>query len=392
MQMPTARRCTSRARWLLGFAVLVPLGCGDLPPPFGGVSASRDGGTGGSKDTGAGEQPRTGEPWIAAYYPGWKADRLPLSAIDWGVVTHVIHFALIPSAGDAGSLIDDQTNSLGPAASAAVIKAAHDAGRKALVAVGGSGAGSAHFLDVLSDAIRPAFIDALVGEVQKRGYDGIDVDIESRKVDAATFQKFSRELRDKIDAVAPGMLLTTAGLGASGDQYGPVADAYDWVDIMTYDLVYGPDVTWHDSALTGGGGDLYSVERAVREYVGAGVPASKIGIGLKCGGFTFSGASAPMQPFTGRPTSIAYVDVMARHFSDEVYRWDDAAQVSYLSVATPAPMFVTFDDARSARAKLDYVMRGGYGGIIVWDPSESYDATKGPENPLLEALKPADGG
>jgi hypothetical protein len=45
--------------------------------------------------------------WVSAYYSGYHQDDLPPSEIDFGAVSHVIHFALIPKADGT---LDQATN------------------------------------------------------------------------------------------------------------------------------------------------------------------------------------------------------------------------------------------------------------------------------------------
>ena len=34
--------------------------------------------------------------WVSGYFPDWEQDQMPASAIDFSVVTHVIHYSIIP--------------------------------------------------------------------------------------------------------------------------------------------------------------------------------------------------------------------------------------------------------------------------------------------------------
>ena len=83
---------------------------------------------------------------------------------------------------------------------------------------------------------------------------------------------------------------------------------------------------------------------------------------------------------------------MQQHFSQEAYRWDDKAKVPYLSITSPEPLFITYENAQSIQEKINYVRTGSYGGMIIWDPSAQYfpsgDA-EGKKNPQLEAVRKA---
>lgn len=344
----------------------------------------------------------TGQPWVDLYCPGWTSAALAPEALDLSGITHVIHFAWIPSIAEGGTdvTIDDTTNGVDADAAAAIIRVGHAAGKKVLISVGGSAKGSLYFNQAMSDASRPGFIQAMISMAVERGYDGIDIDWEpgwaAMSAGTALFQQFSRDLRAAITTTAPHLMLTTAGLGASADVFGSLSGVYDQINIMTYDLVYGVPLAWHDSPLSGGTGAYYSVDRAGSEYERAGVAKGRIGIGLKCAGYSWPNAEKPMDdPKNAPPRSVSYTSIMTSSYSDAAYRWDDIAQVPYLSIAMPSPMFVTYDDARSAKAKIDFIRSVGYGGIIIWDASEQYFPAGDPmgeKNPLLRAVEQAVAG
>jgi chitinase len=357
--------------------------------------------TGGGAGTGPGQVDDGGAYplWVDLYYPGWRQERLPPEALDLNGVTHVIHFAWLPWIDEAGTgiVLDEDQNSVGADAAATLIQLVHAAGKKVLITVGGAGRGSQYFNQAMEDGARAGFIKAIIDRTVERGYDGIDIDWEpeweSIQPNVALFQKFSRELRQAVNTVAPHLILATAGISSIGSAYQSLGGVYDQVNVMTYDLVYAIQLTWHDSAITGGYGSYYSVDRAAAEYEQSGIPKRKIGIGLKCGGFSWQNASGPMEdPKGAMPRSLTYTSIMTNNFSDAVYHWDEAAQVPFLGITTPTPMFITYDDARAAKAKIDFIRKNRYGGIIIWDASEQYfpagDAN-GQKHPLVQAVAEA---
>ena len=70
--------------------------------------------------------------WVTGYYPAYATGVMPISAIPFAAMTHVIHFALVPN-GD-GTLADPDGLQ---AQASALVGAAHAAGVKALLGVGG---------------------------------------------------------------------------------------------------------------------------------------------------------------------------------------------------------------------------------------------------------------
>jgi hypothetical protein len=56
---------------------------------LGGTAAAPDGGgTGGTLASGK---------WVSAYYAAWQESWLPPEAIDFGAITHLQHFAVVPN-------------------------------------------------------------------------------------------------------------------------------------------------------------------------------------------------------------------------------------------------------------------------------------------------------
>src|ERR1051325_5468273 len=72
--------------------------------------------------------------WVTGYYAGWMQDYLPASEIDYGAVTHIIHFNLLP---DTDGTLDSTTDGVTAQNSAAVVSQAHAAGVPVLISVGG---------------------------------------------------------------------------------------------------------------------------------------------------------------------------------------------------------------------------------------------------------------
>ena len=150
-------------------------------------------------------------------------------------------------------------------------------------------------------AVREAFVRTCVdlfvrghlspGIEAPRLFDGIDVDWEyPHGEDGANFVAMLGEMRRQMEAARPGMLLTIAA-GPSPHMYGgvdlpAVNGLVDQVGLMNYDY-NGP---WNQR--TGFLAPLYteegkggSVERSVREWEEAGVPAPKLLLGLPFYGY-----------------------------------------------------------------------------------------------------------
>ncbi len=348
--------------------------------------------------------------WVTAYYAGWQQGYLPAQSVDYSAVTHICHFALVPNSN--GSL-DDQSNGVTATNAAAVVSAAHAAGKKVLITVGGWGTESA-FLGATASGTRATFVNNLVSLMRARGYDGIDIDWEPLNAgDAANYTALVSDLRTALNAITPRPLLTmatqwTASISAT------VATQVDQINIMTYDLAgaWPGWVTWHNSATYSGttkiGSQLISCDDLVNAWSAAGVPLAKLGIGIDFYGYVWSGgagtptggATAPNQTWTTAPSvtsNVAYHDIMDTYYQPGYYRWDANAQASYLSIdnaGSSSDKFISYDDQATIRAKFAYARNKHIGGLIIWELGGGYRANKpaGQRDSLLQAVKQALGG
>lgn len=346
-------------------------------------------------------------PWVSGYYPGWRQARMPPSEVDFGAMTHVIHFSVVPR--EDGTL-DSAVNMMTPANIAAAVSAAHGAGRKILFSVGGQDT-RRRFLGAMGARNRGAFVEALAGFLVRHGYDGVDVDMEElREEDAGDYTAFILALRARLDAVKPRPLLTAAVLWEPR-LFARLEASFDQINLMTYNLAgpYPGWVAWHSGALYDGDrrfpdgrSRLPSTDGLVGRFLAAGVPKGKLGIGVSFNGYVWSGAgvSSPGEAWEVAPLmkSAPYY-VLAETYGIKEgdayspgYRWDEGAQAAYLSVAGPAPedaRFVSYDNARAVRRKLEYVRTKELGGLIVWDLAAGYrpDQPPGARDVLLQALK-----
>ena len=337
--------------------------------------------------------------WISGYYPGWKQEAMPPSAIDFGAVTHLIHFSLLPRADGT---LDAEKHGLSIENSRAAIAAAHQAGRQVLVCVGGGGSIEG-FRGALREANRARFVAALVKFALERGYDGIDLDMEPiEDADIAGYEALVLELRAAMKAVNPKWLLAAA-TASQPAMFARLSQHFDQINVMTYDLS-GPWegwVAWHNSALSNTTALfpapnaqrlLPSVQSTMQLFVQAEIEPRKLGLGLAFYGVSWRGAEAPEQPGQGLEVStLAHSELMRDLFSPARRRWDAGSQVPYLSIPAQKAgegRFVSYEDEQSLRLKVLWARQAGLGGAIIWELSQDYRADK-PEperNPLLRAV------
>ena len=340
---------------------------------------------------------------VTAYYAAWMQSAVPPSTIDFAQLTLVQHFCLVPRADGT---LDADANVLTPANARALVAAAHAAGKRALVSVGGAGTLDG-FRGAWRDASRDAFVARIVRFVTDHGYDGVDVDVEPlTDGDAAAFQAFVRALHGALRAARPGALLTAAA-GDAPRAYAPIQSLFDQINVMTYDLS-GPWpgwVTWHNTALRDGGrrfpstgAPMPSVEGALARFVEAGVATSRLGLGIDAYGYDWRGASGPMQPVAGVTLRTrSYAEIMDSLWRADRARWDDLSSVPWIALdvaGTADDHFVSYDDPRSAAAKVDYARSRGLGSVIVWELGGAWRASQpaGARDAFLRAVGGAAAG
>jgi len=340
---------------------------------------------------------------------------MPASNIDFSTITQVIHFSVIPAANGT---LDSTDGSISPTGSAAVVAAAHSAGRQALICVGGSDS-EPLFQDATTAANLLAFVGNLTNFMASRGYDGVDIDWEPLpSTDAPQFTNLVNRLRSALNGFPAHKLLTVAA--GAYPPYGdsPTADyemfaslqgQIDQINIMTYDLAgpYPGWVTWFNSPIYDGGyrfpstgGLLPSADGAVSNYLTNGVAAAKLGLGVAFYGCLWTGGSGtwpacitgPRQSWTNAPTltDLAYSDIMAAYYQSNLYQWDTNAQAAYLGITNLIPtnnIFISYDDARTCAAKVSYVRNRALGGLMICELAQDHIGTQ--PGPLVQALKQA---
>jgi chitinase len=265
---------------------------------------------------------------------------------------------------------------------------------KVLVSVGGW-TWSKGFSDAaLSAESRKRFCESAVAYVRRHDLDGFDLDWEypglrgddnpHRPEDRENFTALMRDLRAHLDAAAAGShrrYLLTFAAGAFPDYLAhaamnDVAGVVDFVNLMTYDFrVPGAEPeAGHNANLLAHPKDAngLSADRAVRDFLAAGVPARKLVLGVPFYGRAWEvhGDYGPLyergkaaQGFgSGRYSALRELPAQPGWLR----LWDDAAQAPWLW--HPARrLFVSYEDPRSLRLKTRLVRDGGLGGVMFWE-------------------------
>jgi chitinase len=245
--------------------------------------------------------------------------------------------------------------------------------------------------------------------VGKGVFDGIDIDWEfpvtgpggraSDKHHATLlFQEFRKQLDAYGQIVGKHFLLTAAF--PSGNEAGSsyetatAVQSLDFINVMAYDMHGG----WDDTTDFGSpfaydstdpaGSSVFTFKGTVHYLRGAGVPASKIVMGVPFYAYEYKGvAGNATNKGRYRPFDSVTSDTTYRNLVDErqivtagpnptgangyVRSVSTAAGEPWLwSASAQGGTFITYEDAASIAKRVNYVKQNGLRGLMVWELSQ----------------------
>lgn len=349
--------------------------------------------------------------WVSAYYAGWFPEMYPEARIDFSAMTHLMVGRATMNAQGTVTQALDVNAANGVSRATALADRAHAAGKKAVLMLGGVGDG-ANFASASSAANRANFVRSILQFIDTTHMDGVDLDWEEA-INQNDWLSLCRDLK----AQRPGLIVTlpvfpvnvNVGLSAADKAFfAAVHPLVEQINVMSYGIgmagPWGGWVTWHTGALTGEGADHpTSIASTLAAYAAAGVPKTKLGMGIGFGGHNFGAPNTdPLQPIQG---SYGGDDIEWRYSRVLGYlnghqanlKWDAAAQMSYLSfpggynpgAGYSTAGFLSFEDERSIAAKGAFTKANGYGGTILWVLNYGCTDPNTGANPLLAAAKQA---
>lgn len=341
------------------------------------------------------------QPWVSGYAVGYQRDLYPIEDIDFAVVTHLMVGRVTPRGDGTLTTHFDIDPVAGPLWARQAAAAARSAGRRAVLMVGGAGE-HAGWVAAAAPERRERFVANLLETMDALGFDGLDLDWEPLPVtDQPNFLALAQALR----AARPDLVLTVplgwinANFATPADPfYGTIAPLFDQINVMSYDMAGGWDgwLSWHSSALQGATGNTpSSVRISIDYYRRAGVPRSRLGIGIPFYGTCWRGVDGPRQAggfVVASDNVLSYRHLVEDYYAPERLHRDAEAQVPWLGAAQtfgPAGCnFVSYDDAGSIAAKVAYLRRHGLGGAILWTIAQGHlpDRPPGQRDPLLQAI------
>ena len=137
----------------------------------------------------------------------------------------------------------------------------------------------------------------------------------------------------------------------------------------------------------------FSTDKAITDYIAAGVPASKIVLGMPLYGRSFDQTTGLGKPFNGIgqgswEAGVWDFKVLPQAGATEVY--DSAAGASY-SWDSANQIIVSYDNLHSIQQKTNYIANKGLGGSMFWEASGDRTGSESLMQAAWNALSTAGG-
>eukprot|EP01099_Mayorella_cantabrigiensis_P005767 TRINITY_DN465_c0_g1_i4.p1 TRINITY_DN465_c0_g1~~TRINITY_DN465_c0_g1_i4.p1 ORF type:complete len:247 (-),score=63.24 TRINITY_DN465_c0_g1_i4:153-893(-) len=232
-------------------------------------------------------------------------------------------------------------------------------------------------------------------------------------------------IRDRVSTQSTGTAMAAAqGTWEAAYNLAEIQNYVDWFNLMTYDLHGSWDGYTASQTAMDSTADSYTIKHAVSGYKSAGVPGSKIALGLALYGHTyaFSGASstcpgyyqytnggAPGGHCTQASGMLAYYEIVEL-LGSATRKWDNTSLTPYICYSTylqtpekpltesyrdqrnhykhlsplkPVPNlsddsngsgdWACYDDQESLSYKISYIKSQGLTGAMMWSVDMDYN-------------------
>ncbi|XP_044463169.1 class V chitinase-like [Mangifera indica] len=258
---------------------------------------------------------------------------------------------------------------------------------KTLLSIGGGSANQTDFALMAADSTsRKSFIDSSINLARQYNFNGLDLDWEYPSSASAmtNLALLLNEWRAAIDnestSTGNTSLLLSAAVFYSSDYYTidypvqAIVNSLDWINVMAYDF-YGPlwsNITGPPAALYNPGNDQLSGNYGVTSWIQAGVPASKIVLGLPFYGYAWQLADANNHGYFAPSVGPALSsDGSAGYNQIEEFISENSATTVYNSSVVSnycysGTTWIGFDDTESVSAKVSYAKENELLGYFAW--------------------------
>ncbi|HYM08907.1 MAG TPA: glycoside hydrolase family 18 protein [Terriglobales bacterium] len=303
--------------------------------------------------------------WITGFYSAQNGV-MPVSAIPWSKYTHINHFAA--STDGSGNVLlyylsQPEINTL---------IASRPAGKKVLVTIKDNDSNSNAMASSTASGTLSTFVNNIVSFVNSNGYDGVDIDWE-HGVNVSQYESLLTGLRSAM----PGKVIATDVGNWSSLQTVAAASAavLDQINVMCYDMdTPGNGYSWYnDALLQNGNSTVMTCDWRVGAFTSAGVPASKVGVGIPFYGRRWPGVMKALVTGSFSPSTVLYRDLVtdSTRWQSQYQFYDSGYKSNYLSISS----LNEFDSYNGAQFFTDAVAWGkskGFGGYMTFTTEYEY--------------------
>lgn len=350
---------------------------------------------------------------VGAYYQSWgRYQGFPPNKIPWEML-NIVNYAFMDISEDGEVIYGDPT---GDSLNFSIFEkmSKNHTNLKTILSIGGWSYSTYFSNAALTKDSRQKFARTAIEKMRETKFDGIDIMWEYpggggakgnivRENDVHRFTLLLRKCRDLLDEAGEeddnNYSLSIAVI--DNPHYYPqkletekIAKYVDWIDVMTYDIQINADwsnktnfnsplfTTAEDPAP-----DDHNVSSFMNYWSEADIPRQKLNLGIPFYGRGFSNVNKKndglYQNHNDTPEAlneISYREIKNRYQSLEEYEyhWHPDAKVPWLYSAKNN-IFITFDDPKSVKAKTDWALNNGFGGVFAWSVDQDtldYDLTK----------------
>ncbi|WKE65580.1 glycosyl hydrolase family 18 protein [Gallaecimonas kandeliae] len=279
-----------------------------------------------------------------------------------------------------------------------------------------------YFMD--DPAKRKIFVDSVEEFLRTwKFFDGIDIDWEfpggeganpalGKPTDGATYQALMKDLRammDRVEADTGRKLELTSAISAGPEKianvdYQATQQYLDHFFVMSYDFfgAWDNQVLGNQTALYAPAGKpdtKYSTDKGIQALLAQGVEPAKLVVGAAMYGRGWTGVHDYQSgdPLSGTATGpvkgtweagvVDYRQIVNDYLPTWQYGYDGTAEAPYAFNPGTGDL-ISYDDPRSVKAKGQYVLSHGLGGLFAWE----IDADNGDIlNAMNEGLGNGDG-
>ena len=307
--------------------------------------------------------------WITGFL-GAQNGVVPMDRIPWSKYTHIVHFAAAPNSNGTVDL-----HYLLPSEIAQVV-ASRPAGKKLLFCLKDNDNDQGAFGAATSPGEIAGFVSNLVAFTNQYGYDGVDIDWEAN-INVGQYQDLIARLRnampDKVITMDAGNWDNLWSVAAGG------AAQLDQINVMCYDMDPASNgYAFYDDALfQSGNAQLETCDWRMRPFLSAGVPASKLGIGMPYYGRRWYNVLAALMNGSFSQTTFFYRDlaVDSRRFQPQYQNYDNIHKANYLSIPDMGE-FDSYVGPEHIQDAVAWQRSAGFGGFMTFTIDYEYIASR----------------